>query len=97
MDTARRIGSRLLFRISFGILNVLSSYASAGEFQNLSDFSVPKVVTARFSKSVVEVTLFRSLGCIGEEHVQRIMEHLAFLVAVMKDTTSLLASRATAS
>ena len=39
--------SRLLFRISFGILNVLSSCASAGEFQNLSDFSVPEVVTAR--------------------------------------------------
>ena len=53
-------GSRLLFRISLGILNVLSSDASAGEFQN-RDFAVLRVVTSRISKSIIEVTLFRSL------------------------------------
>ena len=57
-------GSRLLFRISFGILIVLSSDASAEEFQNLSDLAVLNVVTARFSKSVIEVNLLRSSGCV---------------------------------
>ena len=75
----------------------MASDASAEEFQNLSDFAVLKVVNACFSKIVIEVTLLRSLGFVSEEHVQRIKEHLFFFVAVMKDTTSILASRATVS